>query len=70
MTFSVSGASGYNASPLLTTHSATPEALVTASIVAHHFCQDDNAPTCSVSSWVSSLAAQLAQAPALTGYTR
>ena len=39
MTFSVSGSSGYAASPHLTTASTTPEALVTASIVAHHFCQ-------------------------------
>ena len=34
----ISGTSGYNSSPQLSTI-ATPESLVTASIVAHHFCQ-------------------------------
>merc|ERR1719319_441009 len=37
-------------------------------VVAFHFCQIDNSVTCMVGEWVHSLAAQLAQAPALTAY--
>jgi hypothetical protein len=37
-------------------------------VVAFHFCQIDNSVTCLVGEWVHSLAAQLAQAPALTSY--
>jgi hypothetical protein len=39
-----------------------------AEVVAFHFCQIDNAVTCLVGEWVHSLAAQLAQAPALAAY--
>ena len=35
-------------------------------IVAYHFCQADNAPTCLVPEFVHSIAAQLSQAPQLT----
>ena len=37
-------------------------------VVAYHFCQADNAPTCRVSDLVHSLAAQLSQAPQLAAY--
>ncbi len=37
-------------------------------VVAYHFCQADNAPTCSVAEFVHSLASQLSQAPALRPY--
>ena len=37
-------------------------------IVAYHFCQSDNAPTCLVPEFVHSLAAQMSQAPQLTPY--
>ena len=37
-------------------------------VVAFHFCQIDNSVTCLVGEWVHSLAAQLAQAPALAAY--
>ena len=35
-------------------------------VVAYHFCQADNAPTCLVPEFVHSIAAQLSQAPQLT----
>lgn len=37
-------------------------------VVAYHFCQADNSPTCRLSSLVHSLAAQLSQAPLLSSY--
>ena len=37
-------------------------------VVAYHFCQADNSPTCSVPEFVHSLAAQLSQAPQLSSY--
>ena len=37
-------------------------------VVAYHFCQADNSPTCRVSEMVHSLAAQLSQAPHLQSY--
>lgn len=37
-------------------------------MVAYHFCQVDNSPTCSVPEFVHSLAAQLSQAPSLRPY--
>jgi ankyrin repeat protein len=37
-------------------------------VVSFHFCQADNSVTCLVGDWVHSLAAQLAQAPALAAY--
>ena len=37
-------------------------------VVAYHFCQSDNAPTCLVPEFVHSLAAQMSQAPQLTPY--
>ena len=37
-------------------------------VVAYHFCQADNAPTCRVGEFVHSLAAQLSQAPQLADY--
>ena len=36
---------------------------VAGQVVAYHFCQADNAPTCQVAEFVHSLAAQLCQAP-------
>ena len=41
-----------------------------ARVVAYHFCQADNAPTCLVPEMVHSLAAQLSQAPQLAAYYR
>ena len=37
-------------------------------VVAYHFCQADNSPTCSVPEFVHSIAAQLSQAPAMKPY--
>ena len=37
-------------------------------VVAYHFCQADNSPTCQVPHLVHSLAAQLSQAPQLSSY--
>lgn len=37
-------------------------------VVAYHFCQSDNSPTCTVPDFIHSLAAQLCQAPQLTAY--
>jgi hypothetical protein len=37
-------------------------------MVAYHFCQPDNAPTCSVPEFVHNLAAQMSQAPLLKPY--
>lgn len=37
-------------------------------VVAYHFCQSDNSPTCTVPDFVHSLAAQLCQAPQLAAY--
>jgi len=42
--------------------------LVASHVVAYHFCQEDNEPTCSVANFVHSLAAQLTQAPVLRPY--
>ena len=42
--------------------------LLADQVVAYHFCQADNAPTCRVAELVHSLAAQLSQAPQLTDY--
>lgn len=39
-----------------------------AKVVAYHFCQADNLPTCLVPEFVHSLAAQLSQAPSLRPY--
>ncbi len=39
-------------------------------VVAYHFCQSDNAPTCLVPEFVHSVAAQMSQAPQLTPYFR
>ena len=41
---------------------------VASEVVAYHFCQAENAPTCAVAEFVHSLAAQLSQAPALRPY--
>ena len=41
---------------------------VAEQVVAYHFCQADNAPTCQVAEFVHSLAAQLCQAPHLAPY--
>lgn len=38
------------------------------SVVAYHFCQADNNNTCLVPDFIHSIAAQLCQAPQLTGY--
>lgn len=37
-------------------------------VVAYHFCQSDNSPTCAVPDFVHSLAAQLCQSPQLAAY--
>ena len=37
-------------------------------VVAYHFCQADNAPTCLVPEFIHSIAAQISQAPQLTPY--
>ncbi len=37
-------------------------------MVAYHFCQSDNAPTCLVPEFVHSVAAQMTQSPQLTPY--
>ena len=37
-------------------------------LVAYHFCQSDNAPTCLVPEFIHSIAAQMSQAPQLTPY--
>lgn len=37
-------------------------------VVAYHFCQSDNSPTCNVPDFIHSLAAQLCQAPQLSAY--
>lgn len=42
--------------------------LLASQIVAYHFCQSDNAPTCLVAEFIHSLAAQMSQAPQLTPY--
>ena len=39
-----------------------------AQVVAYHFCQADNSPTCLVAEFVHSVAAQLSQAPQLSSY--
>ena len=42
--------------------------VLASQIVAYHFCQSDNSPTCLVPEFVHSVAAQLSQAPQLTPY--
>lgn len=42
--------------------------VLASQIVAYHFCQADNSPTCLVPEFVHSVAAQLSQAPQLTPY--
>ena len=37
-------------------------------VVAYHFCQADNAPTCRVPEFIHSIAAQMSQSPHLTPY--
>jgi hypothetical protein len=37
-------------------------------VVAYHFCQADNAPTCLVPEFIHSIAAQMSQSPQLTPY--
>ena len=37
-------------------------------VVAYHFCQADNAPTCLVPEFIHSIAAQMSQSPHLTPY--
>ena len=39
-----------------------------SSVVSYHFCQADNAPTCSIPDFVHSIAAQMSQSPQLTAY--
>ena len=45
-----------------------PLPLTAHSVVAYHFCQADNAPTCLPPEFVHSLSAQLSQAPQLSSY--
>merc|ERR1740137_367204 len=42
--------------------------VLSASIVAYHFCQADNAPTCLLPQFVHSISAQMSQAPQLSPY--
>ena len=42
--------------------------VLASQIVAYHFCQSDNAPTCLIAEFIHSLAAQMSQAPQLTPY--
>ncbi len=42
--------------------------VLSSQVVAYHFCQSDNAPTCLVPEFVHSIAAQLSQSPKLTPY--
>ncbi len=37
-------------------------------VVAYHFCQTENAPTCSVPEFVHSMASQLSQSPIMKPY--
>jgi len=51
--------------------SGTPEdklSLVSRHLVAYHFCQADNAPTCLLPQFVHSISAQMSQAPQLSPY--
>ena len=41
---------------------------ISSKVVAYHFCQADNAVTCSVPDFIHSIAAQLCQAPQLQSY--
>jgi len=43
---------------------------LSSQVVAYHFCQVDNAPTCLVPEFVHSVAAQMAQAPRFAAYHR
>ena len=45
-----------------------PLRTLASQIVAYHFCQADNAPTCLVPEFVHSVAAQMSQAPQLTPF--
>jgi len=42
--------------------------VLSASIVAYHFCQADNAPTCLLPQFVHSISAQMSQAPQMSQY--
>ena len=42
--------------------------MLASQVVAYHFCQSDNSPTCLVPEFVHSIAAQLSQAPQLTQF--
>ena len=42
--------------------------LLSKHIVAYHFCQADNAPTCLLPEFVHSISAQMSQAPQLSPY--
>ena len=39
-------------------------------VVAYHFCQMDNEPTCTIPYFVHSLSAQMSQSPNLIAYRR
>ena len=41
---------------------------IASQVMAYHFCQADNSPTCNVPEFIHSVAAQLSQAPALKSY--
>jgi len=45
-----------------------PIPILSTSIVAYHFCQADNAPTCLLPQFVHSISAQMSQAPQLSPY--
>ena len=52
----------------MTTFQVDSMRVLASQIVAYHFCQADNSPTCLVPEFVHSVAAQLSQAPQLTPY--
>ena len=61
-----SNVSATAASLLVSSPPSSP--LLSSSLVAYHFCQADNSPTCLVPEFLQSLAGQLCQAPQLTSY--
>jgi len=57
---------GYSSAPSLSVEKNVP--LLSSHIVAYHFCQADNAPTCLLPEFVHSISAQMSQAPQLSPY--
>ena len=44
--------------------------IIAREVVAYHFCQMDNEPTCLIPHFVHSLSAQMSQSPNLIAYRR